>query len=208
MIEKAKKIIPGATFSTDIISGFPTETWEDHLATLEVMKQVRYDGAYMFKYSPREGTKAYRMEDDVPEDVKSKRLQEIIDVQQQISFEKNQALIGTEDIILVEGFSKKSNEFIAGRTDSNKVVIVPINEKIKNGDYLKVKINRATSGTLFGDYLAHIEAGKRRYCSYSLNKLIYKCKIFSLLHTYEKTHFNISTLFYISVYITDICSRS
>ena len=160
LIEKAKKIIPGATFSTDIISGFPTETWEDHLATLEVMKQVRYDGAYMFKYSPREGTKAYRMEDDVPEDVKSKRLQEIIDVQQQISFEKNQALIGTEDIILVEGFSKKSNEFIAGRTDSNKVVIVPINEKIKNGDYLKVKINRATSGTLFGDYLAHIEPEK------------------------------------------------
>ena len=66
LIEKAKKIIPDATFSTDIISGFPTETWEDHLATLEVMKQVRYDGAYMFKYSPREGTKAHRMEDDVP----------------------------------------------------------------------------------------------------------------------------------------------
>jgi tRNA-2-methylthio-N6-dimethylallyladenosine synthase len=100
------------------------------------------------------------MEDDVPEDVKSKRLQEIIDVQQQISFEKNQALIGTEDIILVEGFSKKSNEFIAGRTDTNKTVIVPINEKIKTGDYLKVKINRATSGTLFGDYVAYIEPEK------------------------------------------------
>ncbi|MBK7632134.1 MAG: tRNA (N6-isopentenyl adenosine(37)-C2)-methylthiotransferase MiaB [Ignavibacteriales bacterium] len=157
LIEKAKKIIPGATFSTDIISGFPTETWEDHLATLEVMEQVRYDGAYMFKYSPREGTKAHRMEDDVPEDVKSKRLQEIIDVQQQISFEINQALIGTEDIILVEGFSKKSNDFVAGRTDTNKTVIVPINDKIKNGNYIKVKINKATSGTLFGEYLSHIE---------------------------------------------------
>jgi len=160
LIERAKKIIPGATFSTDIISGFPTETWEDHFATLEVLKQVRYDGAYMFKYSPREGTKAFRMEDDVPEEVKSKRLQEIIDVQQQISFEKNQALIGTEEIVLVEGFSKKSKEYIAGRTDSNKVVIVPINEKIRNGDYLKVKINRATSGTLFGDYLSHIQSEK------------------------------------------------
>ncbi len=160
LIEKAKKIIPGVSFSTDIISGFPTETWEDHFATLEVLKQVRYDGAYMFKYSPREGTKAFRMEDDVPEEVKSKRLQEIIDLQHQISLEKNQDMIGTEEIILVEGFSKKSNEFIAGRTDTNKTVIVPINDKIKTSDYIKVKINRATSGTLFGDYLSHIQTEK------------------------------------------------
>lgn len=156
LIEKAKKIIPGVSFSTDIISGFPTETWEDHLATIEVMKQVRYDGAYMFKYSPREGTKAFKMEDDVIEDVKSKRLQEIIDLQQQISLEKNQEMIGSEEIILVEGFSKKSNEFLSGRTDTNKMVIVPINSDIKVSDYIKVKINKATSGTLFGDYLKHI----------------------------------------------------
>ncbi|MDD5609723.1 MAG: tRNA (N6-isopentenyl adenosine(37)-C2)-methylthiotransferase MiaB [Ignavibacterium sp.] len=156
IIEKAKKIIPGVSFSTDIISGFPTETWEDHLATIEVIKKVRYDGAYMFKYSPREGTKAYRMNDDVPEDVKSKRLQEIIDIQQQISYEKNQELIGKEEIILIEGFSKKSDEFFSGRTDTNKVVIVPINEKIKVGQYIKVCINKATSGTLFGNYLTHI----------------------------------------------------
>jgi tRNA-2-methylthio-N6-dimethylallyladenosine synthase len=160
LIEKAKKIIPGVSFSTDIISGFPTETWEDHFATLEVLKQVRYDGAYMFKYSPREGTKAFRMEDDVPEEVKSKRLQEIIDLQHQISFEKNQDMIGKEEIILVEGFSKKSNEFIAGRTDTNKTVIVPINDKIKTSDYVKVKINKATSGTLFGDYITTIQTEK------------------------------------------------
>jgi tRNA-2-methylthio-N6-dimethylallyladenosine synthase len=160
LVEKAKKIIPGVSFSTDIISGFPTETWEDHSATLDVLKQVRYDGAYMFKYSPREGTKAYKMIDDVSENVKSKRLQAIIDVQQQISFEKNQELIGKEEIILVEGFSKKSNDFIAGRTDTNKVVIVPINNKIKISDYIKVKINKATSGTLFGDYLSHIQPEK------------------------------------------------
>jgi tRNA-2-methylthio-N6-dimethylallyladenosine synthase len=160
LIEKAQKIIPGVTFSTDIISGFPTETWDDHFATLELMKQVRYDGAYMFKYSPREGTKAFKMDNDVPEKIKSKRLQEIIDLQQQISFEKNQELIGKEEIIIVEGFSKKSDDFVFGRTDSNKVVILPINDKIKNSDYIKVKINKATSGTLFGNYISHIEVEK------------------------------------------------
>ena len=160
LIEKAQKIIPGVTFSTDIISGFPTETSDDHFATLELMKQVRYDGAYMFKYSPREGTKAFKMDDDVPEKVKSNRLQEIIDLQQQISFEKNQDLIGKEEIIIVEGFSKKSNDFVFGRTDSNKVVILPINDKIKNSDYIKVKINKASSGTLFGNYISHLELEK------------------------------------------------
>lgn len=151
LIERAKDIIPGVSFSTDIIAGFPTETLEDHLMTLEVMRKVQYDGAYMFKYSPREGTKAYKMEDDVPEETKVKRLSEIIDLQQEISHEVNQSLIGKEEIVLVEGFSRKSQEFMAGRTDSNKVAIFPRSEKIKEGSYLKVKISRATSGTLFGD---------------------------------------------------------
>jgi tRNA-2-methylthio-N6-dimethylallyladenosine synthase len=150
IIEKAKRIIPGVSFSTDIISGFPTETYEDHLMTLEVMSKVRYDGAYMFKYSPREGTKAYKMDDDVPEEVKAKRLQEIIDLQQKISYEKNQKLIGKEETILIEGLSKKSDQFLSGRTDTNKVVIIPLDPNIREGDYVKVKINRATSATLFG----------------------------------------------------------
>ena len=153
IIEKAKKIIPGVSFSTDIISGFPTETYEDHVMTLDIMRQVRYDGAYMFKYSPREGTKAYKMEDDVKEEVKSKRLQEIIELQHSISYEINQSLIGKVEIILIEGFSKKSNEFFAGRTDTNKVVIIPVGNDIKEGDYVKSKITRATSGTLFGDFI-------------------------------------------------------
>lgn len=156
LIEKAKKIIPGVSFSTDIIAGFPTETWEDHLATLEVMRQVRYDGAYMFKYSPREGTKAHKMGDDVPEEVKTKRLQEIIDLQQQISYELNQNLIGKEEIVLIEGFSRKSDEFLSGRTDTNKVTIIPAQPDIKPGDYIRVRINKATSATLFGEYLSHI----------------------------------------------------
>jgi len=153
LIDKAKKIIPNVSFSTDIIAGFPTETNEDHLMTLDVLKKVRYDGAYMFKYSPREGTKAYKMNDDVSEEIKVKRLQEIIDIQHQISLEKNNEQIDTEEIILIEGFSKKSNDKLAGRTDGNKVVIIPFDDKIKPGNYVKVKINRATSGTLFGDFI-------------------------------------------------------
>lgn len=151
IIEKARKIMPGVSFSTDIIAGFPTETYEDHLATLEIMRAVKYDGAYMFKYSPREGTKAFKMEDDVSEETKTKRLSEIIDLQQKISYELNQALIGTEETVLVEGDSKKSDKFMSGRTDSNKVVVFPKNEGIKPGAYVKVRITRATSATLFGE---------------------------------------------------------
>jgi tRNA-2-methylthio-N6-dimethylallyladenosine synthase len=156
LIEKARKIIPGVSFSTDIISGFPTETYEDHVKTLDVLRLVRYDGAYMFKYSPREGTKAFRMEDDVDEETKSKRLQEIIDLQQQISYEINQELIGTEETVLVERLSKKSDQFFAGRTDTNKVVIFPKIDIVEIGIYVKVKINRATQATLFGDFVSAV----------------------------------------------------
>jgi len=153
LIEKARKIIPGVSFSTDIIAGFPTETYEDHVMTLDIMRKVRYDGAYMFKYSPREGTKAYRMKDEVSEETKSKRLHEIIDLQQLISYEKNQELLGTEEIVLVEGLSRKSEKFYAGRTDTNKVVIFPKQNEIVKGSYVKVKLNKATHATLFGDFL-------------------------------------------------------
>lgn len=162
LVEKARKIIPGVSFSTDIISGFPSETFEDHLATLDVLDKVKYDGAYMFKYSPREGTKAFRMEDDVPEDVKSKRLNEIIEKQQQISNEINQSMIGKEEIVLVEGPSKKSDDYFAGRTDSNKVVIFPVSEGINAGDYVKTEIIRATSATLFGEFVEMILPSKEK----------------------------------------------
>ena len=156
LVEKARKIIPGVSFSTDIISGFPTETFEDHVKTLDVMREVKFDGAFMFKYSPREGTKAYKMNDNVPEETKTKRLQEIINLQQQISFELNQELIGKEEVILIEGFSKKSDMFLAGRSDTNKVVILPADNKIKVGGYVRVRINRATSATLFGEFTGFV----------------------------------------------------
>ena len=157
LIEKARKIIPNVSFSTDIISGFPTESYEDHLATLDVMQTVKYDGAYMFKYSPREGTKAFKMEDDVNEETKSKRLQEIIALQQQISFDLNQLLFGNNEIVLVEGASKKSEDYLSGRTDSNKIVVFPRQENIGEGDYIEVSINRATSGTLFGTVVSILD---------------------------------------------------
>ncbi len=160
LIEKARKIIPGVSFSTDIITGFPTETLEDHLMTLDVMEKVKYDGAYMFKYSPREGTKAFRMEDDIPEEVKTKRLQQIIELQQRHSLELNNGLIGKTERILVEGFSKKSDKFMAGRTDTNKVAIFPVSEGITEGDYVDVKIDRVTSATLFGELVNVVEKYK------------------------------------------------
>jgi len=160
LLELAKRIIPGVSFSTDIISGFPTETFEDHQMTLDIMQQVKYDGAYMFKYSPREGTKSFKMGDDVSNEIKSKRLQEIIELQQKISFDKNQNLLGSEEIVLIEGFSRKSDKFLSGRTDTNKVVIVPFDDKIKEGDYIKVKINRTTHATLFADFVKTVNPVK------------------------------------------------
>jgi len=137
--------------STDIIAGFPTETEEDHKMTLSLLEEVRFDGAFMFKYSPREGTKAYEMGDDVPDEVKIRRLNEIIELQQRISHEINQGMIGSEVEVLVEGESKRSSEQWMGRTDTNKVVIFPRSDEIKPGDYIIVRINKATSATLFGD---------------------------------------------------------
>ncbi len=150
LVEKAKELIPGVSFSTDIIAGFPTETVEEHEMTLEVMKKVRYDGAYMFKYSPREGTKAFKMKDDVPEHEKVRRLTEIIDLQQKISTEINAAAKGSVEEVLIEGFSRKSKADFAGRTDTNKLVIFPVVDGVGRGDYVKVRINDSTSATLFG----------------------------------------------------------
>ena len=160
LIEKARKIIPGVSFSTDIIAGFPTETYEDHVMTLDIMREVKYDGAYMFKYSPREGTKSFKMGDDVPDEIKTKRLQEIIDLQQKISYDLNQFLIDNEETVLIEGLSKKSDQFLSGRTDTNKVVIIPFDAKLKEGNYVRVRINRATSATLFGDLLETVDNDK------------------------------------------------
>ncbi len=167
-IEKARRIIPGVSLSTDIIAGFPTETEEDHKMTLEVMREIRYDGAFMFKYSPRERTKAYEMGDDVPDEVKTRRLNEIIDLQQRISFELNQELIGKEVEVLIEDYSKKSKDFYMGRTDTNKIVILPKRD-LNIGDYCRAKIIRANSATLFAGEVERIDKTAIVSISYAKN---------------------------------------
>jgi tRNA-2-methylthio-N6-dimethylallyladenosine synthase len=152
LIEKAKRIIPGVSLSTDIISGFPTETDEEHRMTLDIMREVKYDGAYMFKYSPREKTKAFEMKDDIDEETKSARLMEIVELQRNISYELNSQMVGKEFEIIVESASKKSDMMLTGRTDGNKSVIIPKNGT-SIGEKVRVKINKANSATLFGDVI-------------------------------------------------------
>lgn len=150
IIDNIKKIIPEVSLSTDIISGFCTETEDDHKLTLDVMKEVQYDGAFMFKYSPREKTKAWQYEDDVDEEIKTRRLMEIVELQRQISEKRNSALAGKEFEVVIEGISKKSDKMLFGRTDGNKTVIIPVNGS-KAGDKVNVKITKGNSATLFGE---------------------------------------------------------
>ena len=149
LVEKIRVVIPGATLSTDIIAGFPTETESDHKQTLDVIQSIGYDGAFTFKYSPREHTKAWEMNDDVPDEVKADRLNEIIELQQNISFRKNQQLVGSTVEILVERESAKSHDEWMGRTDTNKVTVFP-KDNSRIGDLVKITIDRCNSATLFG----------------------------------------------------------
>lgn len=157
IIEKAKKLMPNVAITTDLIAGFCTETDGDHQATINLMKTVQYDGAYMFQYSPREGTKAFKMVDDVPDKIKQKRLQEIIDTLQETSMARNSLLVGKKEKVLIEAFSKKSKDFVIGRTDTNKSVIVENNCGIKFGDLIEVEITKVTSATLFSNFIKFCE---------------------------------------------------
>ena len=148
-VAKIRELIPDVSLSTDIIAGFPTETEEDHRRTLDLIERVGYDGAYTFLYSPRENTKAWAMGDDVPDEVKGRRLQEIIDLQRDISARNNQRHVGTVEEILVDGPSKKDPTQWKGRTDTNKVVVFPHTDQ-EIGEYIDVRIGRATAATLFG----------------------------------------------------------
>lgn len=150
-ITSIKTLIPDCGISTDIISGFCTETEIDHQQTLSIMKAVAYDYAFMFKYSERPDTMAAKKyKDDVPEAIKSKRLTEIIDLQQQLSLTANKKNIGSIVEVLVEGFSKKSQLQLSGRNSQNKVVVFP-KENFKPGDYVNVKILNCTTATLIGE---------------------------------------------------------
>lgn len=148
LVKKMREIIPGVSLSTDIIAGFCDETEEEHLDTMTLMEMVEYDLAYMFAYSERERTLAHRKyEDNVPEDVKKRRLSEIIQQQMSIQEKNNKLEIGKRHLVLVEGTSKRSDEQLSGRTDTNKMVVFDRKDFTK-GDYVEVEITGCTSATL------------------------------------------------------------
>ncbi|MCD6111810.1 MAG: tRNA (N6-isopentenyl adenosine(37)-C2)-methylthiotransferase MiaB [Bacteroidales bacterium] len=152
-IKAIKRIIPDCSISTDVISGFCSETEEDHQDTLSLMQWVGYDFAYMFKYSERSGTyAAKKLKDDVPEDVKGRRLNEIIALQQKLSYESNLKDVGKTFEVLIEGVSKRSGKQFSGRNQQNKVVVFD-KEDAKIGQYVNVKITDCTSATLIGKIL-------------------------------------------------------
>ncbi|MBJ7427927.1 MAG: tRNA (N6-isopentenyl adenosine(37)-C2)-methylthiotransferase MiaB [Bacteroidia bacterium] len=156
-LDKIREVIPDCGISTDIITGFCTETEEEHQDTLSLFDYGKFDFAFMYKYSERSGTlAARRYKDDIPEEVKGRRLTEIIDLQHKNSIVKNNAEIGTTHIVLIEGTSKKSELDAKGRNDQNKIVIFPI-ENYKKGQYVKVLIERATITSLIGKIVEEVK---------------------------------------------------
>jgi tRNA-2-methylthio-N6-dimethylallyladenosine synthase len=149
-VNAIRRIIPECALSTDMITGFCTETDADHKESLSLMEQVEFDFAYMFRYSERPGTKAARRyADDVPESIKSDRLSEMIALQNRLSARSKKHDVGKTFEVLIEGASKRSEEFLSGRTSQNKVVVFPA-ENHRKGEYVNVTIDRCTSATLIG----------------------------------------------------------
>ena len=150
-VSAIRRYMPDCAITTDLIAGFAHETEEEHEETLSLMRKVGYDFAYMFKYSERPGTFAQRnLGDDIPEDVKTRRLTEIIELQNTLSEESNKRDVGKEFEILVECTSKRSEEQLSGRTSQNKMVVFDRGDH-KVGDYVRVRITGCSSATLFGE---------------------------------------------------------
>ncbi len=147
-----RRYMPDCAITTDLIAGFSGESEEEHRATLSLMREVGYEFAYMFKYSERPGTFASKhLPDDIAEEVKTARLQEIIELQNELSMESNRRDIGKEFEILVEGTSKRRKDQLFGRNSQNKVIVFDASEDIKVGDYVRVKVNDCTPATLLGE---------------------------------------------------------
>ncbi|MBV4359561.1 tRNA (N6-isopentenyl adenosine(37)-C2)-methylthiotransferase MiaB [Pinibacter aurantiacus] len=154
-VDRIREVLPGCAITSDVIAGFCTETEEDHQDTIEMIKYSKYDFGYMYFYSERPGTlAAKRYKDDVPEDVKKRRLAEIVALQRRIFEESNTADIGKTFKILIEGDSKRSDKDWMGRTSQSKVVVVPKGtSQYKPGDYVMVKVVESTGGTLIGEII-------------------------------------------------------
>jgi tRNA-2-methylthio-N6-dimethylallyladenosine synthase len=155
LIKNIKRILPECTISQDMITGFPTETEADHQDTLSLMKHVKYSFGYMFAYSERPGTMAERkMDDDIPLAIKKRRLQEVIDLQLEHSFEKTQSFIGQTVEVLIEKEARKGDQDWSGRNSQNLLTVFP-KEYYKVGDFVNVKITRATKTTLIGEAVSY-----------------------------------------------------
>ena len=146
-----RRYLPDCAVTTDLIAGFSGETDEEHRDTLSLMREVGYEFAYMFKYSERPGTFASKhLPDDVPDEVKSARLQEIIELQNELSLASNRRDVGREFEVLVEGTSRKRKEQLFGRNSQNKVIVFDASDDVKVGDYLRVRVTDCTPATLLG----------------------------------------------------------
>src|SRR5690554_3915756 len=155
LIDKILEIIPDCIISQDMIIGFPTETEEDHQDTLSLMEYVKYGFGYMYKYSERPGTLAARkLEDDVPEEIKSRRLTEVVNLQQKHSAFRTESFLGKTVTVLIEKESKKNADEWSGRTEHNNVAVFP-KENFKPGDFVKVKVTDCTTATLIGEVVEH-----------------------------------------------------
>ncbi len=153
-IDTIRRLIPECSISTDVIIGFCTETEEEHQDTLSLMDDVKFDFAYMYTYSERPGTlAAKRFEDDIPEEVKTRRFNEILKMQQACSLHRLEQHIGKIHRVLIDGFSKKSDQDFSGKTEHNITVVFPANENNKRGDYVNVAIVRCTPATLIGQLI-------------------------------------------------------
>jgi len=150
-VDAIRRIIPECGISTDVITGFCTETEEEHQETLSMMDYVKYDFAYMFAYSERPGTlAAKRYEDDIPEEVKKRRLTEVVDLQRSHSLYRLEKFVDKVHKVLIEGFSKRSDKDFCGRNDQNTMVVFPVDARYKVGDYVNVLGESCTSATLIG----------------------------------------------------------
>jgi tRNA-2-methylthio-N6-dimethylallyladenosine synthase len=156
-VARIREIIPDCGLSTDVITGFCTETEEDHQQTISLMEHCQYDLAYMYFYSERPGTlAARRYADDVPEEVKKRRLTEVVDVHRRGALEGMKKDVGKTFEVLIEGDSKKSSEHWAGRNSQNKMIIFPKTDRaLQPGDYVQVKVDRCTSATLLGEMVTN-----------------------------------------------------
>jgi tRNA-2-methylthio-N6-dimethylallyladenosine synthase len=152
-VDRIKELLPDCSLSSDVIAGFCTETEEEHKDTLSMLEYSKYDMSYMFFYSERPGTlAARRYKDDVPLEVKKRRLDEIVKIQNRLSQESNKRDIGKTFKVLIEGDSKRSASDWMGRNSQNKVLVFPKgNFDLKKGDYAMVKVNKATGATLIGE---------------------------------------------------------